>query len=340
MRALPVWSAVSAAVLTAALAAGAATRPALPSADQVLQAMLDAPGVVDYEGTKVMTVVRGHRAETVTVLEAYKRLGRLRLEFLSPEGVAGRLVVDDGAAAWQYEPSHHLVIQNPSFARPAVAPQAADVRRQSLVAVLGREEVIGRPAVVVVLEPRAGGPSRRYWVDEVTGVVLRTEERDAAGEVVFTSFFTRVGFGLNVPAALFRFTPPAGARIVPLYLSGDPMDSPQALAHLAGFPVAVPASLPFGYRFRTGTVTRRGPLVAATAVYTDGARTVTVFQAPAARFPLPPVGAPLPVGGRQGRVVEVGYFRVLLWQAGSTTAAVAGSLPDAALALVAEAVTP
>jgi hypothetical protein len=39
-------------------------------------------------------------------------------------------------------------------------------------------------------------------------------------------------------------------------------------------------------------------------------------------------------------VVDVGYFRVLLWQAGATTAAVAGSLPPHSLALVAEAISP
>jgi outer membrane lipoprotein-sorting protein len=331
---------VCVAALTAALAAAATATAPLPSADRILQAMLAAPDIIDYEGTKVMTAVRGPRAETVTVLEAYKRLGRLRLEFLSPQGVAGRLVVDDGAAAWQYEPAHHLVIQSPSFARPRPSPPAADVRRALLVAVLGREDVIGRPTVVVAAERRAGGPSRRYWVDEATGVVLRTEERDAAGQVVFTSFFTRIGFGLNVPTALFRFTPPAGARVLPLYLSGDPVDRPEDVARLAGVSVAVPASLPLGYRFRTAAVTRRGPLVTATLVYSDGVQTLTVFLTPASRFPVPAVGTVLPVGDREGRVVDVGYFRVLLWQAGATTAAVAGSLPPHSLALVAEAISP
>ncbi|MDQ7819423.1 MAG: sigma-E factor regulatory protein RseB domain-containing protein [Armatimonadota bacterium] len=331
--------AMAATLAGAVLAAASAASP-LPSADRVLEAMLAAPGVIDYEGTKVMTAVRGPRAETVTVLEAYKRLGRLRLEFLSPDGLAGRLVVDDGAVAWQYEPAHHLVIQNPSFARPAFSPSVADIRRASLVAVLGREEVIGRPAIVVALEPREGGASRRYWVDEATGVVLRTEERDVAGQVVFTSFFTRIGFGLNVPTALFRFTPPAGARILPLYVSGDPVASPDALARQAGLSRAVPAALPWGYRFRAGSVARRGALTLASAVYSDGARALTVFLAPAARWPVPQVGAPHPVAGRMGRIVDVGYFRVLLWQAGATTAAVAGSLPADALAVVAEALAP
>ncbi|HTE04179.1 MAG TPA: hypothetical protein VK739_08580 [bacterium] len=171
--------------LVAGLAApglGAPARSPIPAVDAVIAAMLGAPALVDYEGTKVLNAVRGDRAETVTALESYKRLGKLRVEYLSPDSVSGRLIVDDGASSWQYEPAYHLVIRGPSFVRPpGNAPQAQDVLRGSLMAVLGVDEVIGRQTVVVAMEPRAGGASRRYWVDQATGVVLRMEERDATG---------------------------------------------------------------------------------------------------------------------------------------------------------------
>src|SRR5712692_9478912 len=118
-RLIPVvWLATALAI--PGLRAGASA--SLPSARDVVTFMFAAPALVDYEATKVLTAVHEDRAETVTALESYKRLGKLRLEFLSPESVSGRLVVDDGASSWQYEPSYHLVIRVPSFVRPPSSP--------------------------------------------------------------------------------------------------------------------------------------------------------------------------------------------------------------------------
>src|SRR2546426_12755795 len=89
---------------------GAPARPPWPSAAAAGAAMLMAPALVDYEGTKVLSAVRGDRAETVTALESYKRLGKLGLELLSPESVSGRRVVDGGASSRQYGTSCDLVI--------------------------------------------------------------------------------------------------------------------------------------------------------------------------------------------------------------------------------------
>jgi len=319
---------------------GAPARPPWPSAAAVVAAMLTAPALVDYEGTKVLSAVRGDRAESVTALESYKRLGKLRLEFLSPESVSGRLIVDDGASSWQYEPSYHLVIRGPSFLRPPGSPaQAQDIFRGYLVAVLGAEEVIGRQTIVVAMEPRAGGAGRRYWVDQATGAVLRMEERDATGEIVFTSFFTRISFGLNLPSALFRFHLPAGARIISLFLSGDPVDSPAALRRQSGFGAAMPASLSYGYRFRDGTVSRYGALATSAATYTDGMDALTVYQTPSSKMAFPRVGMPVKLEAAEARLLDLGYVRVLIWQWRGITYALAGSLPAAALIVIADEMT-
>lgn len=316
---------------------GAPARPPLPSAAAVVTAMLAAPALVDYEGTKVLSAVRGERAETVTVLESYKRMGKLRLEFLSPESLGGRLIVDDGASSWQYEPSHHLVIQGPSFVHPSGGPTRGEgIRRASLIAVLGIEEVIGRQTIAIAIEPRAGGSSRRYWVDRVTGVTLRTEERDATGQIVFTSFFTRISFGLNLPAALFRFKTPSGARVISFPATGGSIKSPEELRHAAGFGVPLPLSLPYGYRFRHGGVSRHGALTASSATYTDGVRALTVFQTPSSRMAFPQVGVPVPLGAGDARALDLGYFRILVWRSRGTNVALAGNLPVAALVLIAE----
>jgi len=310
----------------------------LPTPETVIKAIVAAPALVDYEGTKVITAVRGSRVETVTVLESHKRPNALRLEFLSPESIGGRLLVDDGTAAWQYEPSLHMVIQGPSFAQVGVATQAIGSLAHYGGVVEGTEEVIGRPTVVLTFTPSAVGLSRRLWVDRATGVILRSEERTVREGVVFSALFTRISYSLNLPAALFAFRLPAGARSFSFYLAGDPITDLRQLRHQAGFPLRTPATLPMGYQYRQGTVARYGPVLAAMATYSDGASTLTIYQTPTSRMALPQSGEPIRLPEGDGRFLDLGYFRILMWESHGLRMAAVGPLPPASLAVIAQAV--
>jgi len=304
----------------------------VPDVEAILRTMLRAPAATDYEGTKVISTVRGRTAETVTMLESYKRLGRLRLEFLSPESVSGRLMVDDGRTSWQYEPAMHLVVEGPSFISGAGRPErAAAIARGYDVRVLGREEVIGRDTVVVSLAAGRSGSQRRLWVDEATGVPLRTEERDARGEIVFVSYFSRISYSLNLPAALFQFRRPAGARVVSFHLSGRPVASSRELLDLARSPIAVPTLLLGQYRFRDGRIAHHGAFSAVVSTYSDGIGVLTVFQTPSSRMAFPEVGVPIAFGKGSARFLDLGYFRVVLWQREGVNFAVLGTLPGTIL---------
>ncbi|HXF83432.1 MAG TPA: sigma-E factor regulatory protein RseB domain-containing protein [bacterium] len=313
-----------------------AERP-LPTPARILATMLAAPALIDYEGTKVISTVRGERAETVTILEASKRLGGLRLEFLSPESVSGRLIVDDGVTAWQYEPALHLVVRGPSFVQGAArAERAAEIASRYRARVLGREAVIGRTTVVLDLVPADEGV-RRLWIDEASGVVLRTEERDARGEILYVSYFSRISYSLNLPLALFRFRPPAGAKRVDFFLSGPAARSLEALRAQTGGSRMLRPRLLDRFAFREGRRVQHGAFSAVAATYTDGASVVTVFQTPTARMAFPAVGRLVSTAAGPARFLDVGYFRLLVWQAGEVTLAVIGNVPPAVLMRIAEA---
>lgn len=325
---------------SASLQARAPEAP-LPEAAVIVRTVLAAPALVDYEGTKVISTVRGERAETVTMLEAYKRLGRLRLEFLSPPSVAGRLIVDDGISTWQYEPALHTVIRGPSFVQGQARPERAEaILRRYRPAVLGRETVIGRPAVLLALDPGPGGSNRRLWVDETTGVVLRTEERDPRGEIVYVSYFSRISYSLNLPAALFTFRRPSGARLLSFHVAGRPARSLGDLRAMAEGAVVAPPLLLGRYAFRDGRLARHGAFAAAALSYTDGVGVVTVFQTPSSRMAFPQVGDPVSLRAGPGRFLDLGYFRVLMWRSGGTNFAVVGNVPRAVLVTVADDLRP
>ncbi|HYM90019.1 MAG TPA: hypothetical protein VEW91_00110, partial [bacterium] len=101
-------------VLVGAQGGLSAPVPVVPPA-AVLRMALDAPRVFDYEGTKIITVLRGGRTETITVAESHKRPDAVRLEYLSPEALAGRLIVDNGTITWHYEPRLNMAFEGPTL---------------------------------------------------------------------------------------------------------------------------------------------------------------------------------------------------------------------------------
>lgn len=330
--------------LPAALAVGRAAAQPDPdrflggvSLDQFLRHAMLAPQIVDYEGTKVISVLRGTTMESVTVSEAHKRPNRTRLEFLSPEAVAGRLVVDDGLQTWQYEPRLHVVIQGPSLAPPVEAPPARLTDRYE-ASVMGVEEVIGRLAVHVRLRPRGAGGERRLWIDRYTGVVLRSEDRDPVDGVVATSFFTRISYGLNFPAAMFLPRIPAGARVLSPAEAAGPVMPLQALERRVGYAVRAPAVLPSGFRLLGGEVVSAGFLRAVHLHYHDGTRALGLFIVPSRRLGPPRSEAPVPALGLHAAAIARGAVRMVQWEAGGLRYALVGPLPLADLVTLARAV--
>ncbi|MDR5683167.1 MAG: sigma-E factor regulatory protein RseB domain-containing protein [Armatimonadota bacterium] len=317
---------------------GAAAVPA-PSPLEILKNAVRAPEFLDYEGTKVITTQRGDAVESITVSEWHRHPHAYRFEYLAPKGIAGRVLIDDGEVSWHYEPSVHLAIRGPSLGRPEAAeldrlPENYNVR------LLGTDSVLGREAYLIALQPKRSGVERRFWVDRLTGLIVKSEESDRERGVFFTSTFVRISFSLNLPDAMFRFRLPAGARVLQLE-SGAP--APQRLSILeqrAGFRPVAPATLPHGYRYDRGGVSRFENLGAVVLRYTDGASSVSLFEMPANRMGMPPGGEPVRIGGLAGRFYQVGYFRVLMWERGGLHFAAVGSVPLEMLAAFAEGTDP
>lgn len=294
--------------------------------------------IVDYEGTKVLSVLRGEAMETVTLIETRKRPGRTRLEFLSPEGVAGRLVVDDGLQTWHYEPRLHTVFLGPSLAPPPEPPPVGWLANYHL-RLLGVEDVIGRRTALLSLRPRSGQGERRLWIDRTTGVALRAEERDPNDGLVMVAYFTRISFGLNVPSALFQMRPPAGARIIGQGGLPERLLALPDLERAVGFALSVPHTLPGGYSLRGGMPVRHGPLLTASLEYADGARSLVLFVVPAGRAGPPGRGTAVPLLGEGARAFGAGALRIISWEDGGRRLALAGTLPMADMLGIATALS-
>lgn len=313
----------------------AAQAPPPIDPSRVLQMALEAPRLIDYEGTKVIIALRNGRTETVTVAESHKRPSMVRLEYLSPEGVAGRLIVDNGTVAWHYEPSLNMAFQDQTVPDGLVSRDGTLLRRNYSLTFLGTDEVIGRQAYVIALDPKGAGVRRQLWVDRATGTVLRSEERDPSRGVLLTTYFSRISFSLNLPEALFQFRLPARARVFSMQtIQGDSM-SPAALEKRVGFHVLIPPVLPEGYTFRGGAVSRFGSLTSVYLRYSDGGNLISFFEAPAGAIGWPPSARSIRVADQTGRFLDLGYFRVLIWEQGGLRVTAVGTAPTATLVTVA-----
>jgi outer membrane lipoprotein-sorting protein len=317
--------------------AGAGINVAAPAIGpaRILQTALEAPRLVDYEGTKVITVLRGRGTETITVAESHKRPDATRLEYLSPEDLAGRLIVDNGTVAWHYEPRLNMAFEGPTLGGQALSRDLTMLLRNYRVTSLGVEDVIGRQAYVIALDPVRLGVRRQLWVDRATGTVLRSEERDPSRGVILSAYFSRISFSLNLPEAYFQFRMPGGARGFKMFTTEAGSMSPAALQARVRFPVLIPPALPEGYTFRGGALSRFGSLESVYLRYSNGGNLISFFEAPAGSIGWPSAGQPVTVEGQPARLVDLGYFRVLIWEQRGLRVTAVGTVPTETLRTVA-----
>jgi outer membrane lipoprotein carrier protein len=150
-----------------------------------------------------------------------RRPDKLAVRFQDPDGDR---IVADGTWLWLYLPSStpNQVIKR---AETAQGSGTVDFTAQFLdhpftkydIADGGADSVGGRPARLVMLTPRAGGPTEfsraKVWIDDGDGYIRQFEVSQTNG---VTRLVRLTSLQVNVPTddAAFHFVVPKGARIV------------------------------------------------------------------------------------------------------------------------------
>ena len=254
-----------------------------------------------YSGTQVVMSWRpdGDSARLVDVRQWAdgRRVETLRdaADALAPAGAAG-------ASGSSTSPASRTTSASRGAAEQALSLRALDVLAASYqLRVTGRSWVAGRVATVVTVL-RGDAVAARLWVDDRTGLLLRQEVNDAAGNVrrMFAFIEMRPGSPdatVAVPSALTadRRIPDAGpsraravtgafVRTPPLLQRSQPSAWQRAASdsQRRGWCASVecPDALPAGYRLLD---VRRGAAAGAPVVqlvYSDGLSSISVFQQP------------------------------------------------------------
>jgi outer membrane lipoprotein carrier protein len=148
-----------------------------------------------------------------------RRPDRILLKFSEP---AGDVIAGDGTYFWVYYPS---VDAQQVMRAPAEQAGSGGVDLQAQFVgdpvqrfdydMHGQENVDGRPAHVLTMVPKgdAGYEKLKVWVDTRDSLVRRFELTEPNGAV--RRFDLRdLQLNTNLADSLFRFTPPAGARVI------------------------------------------------------------------------------------------------------------------------------
>lgn len=291
-----------------------------------------------YTGT-VTTAVFYMGREFRTQSAVLHRGGEERIKYLSGP-VAGVLVVARRGETRTYQPgARQVIVSRAPGGRSDGA--ALDLLLANYAASLaGSGRVAGRSADIVAVTPRRrGNPSKKLWIDRGTGVILRSEDRSASGELRSRTEFTAIRCGASAPSAAFEPT----ADIGPAWTTKErDRELTQAeLQKAVGLRVVPPQYLPPGYvpdGMNVYSCACGCGHKAAHLRYTDGLNSISVFETPAH----PACGSAAcsvhcPTTGRC-QVRDARQARVATASSGTRSIVVVADLPEEEIARVAKSI--
>ncbi len=130
-------------------------------------------------------------------------------------------IVSDGESLWLYAPS---TARGQAYKMPRAAGQGMDLAstvlrdpaRRYTVTSAGDTTLDGIAVLAVRLVPRAQATAFQratLWLDSRDALVRRAEFTEASG-LIRTLHFTNIRLGSSLPRDVFKFTPPAGVRVI------------------------------------------------------------------------------------------------------------------------------
>lgn len=241
-----------------------------------------------YKATQVIILWSGRGAKANIARVVRDGTSRVRIEYLPSASSPYQLVICDGNKTWSYVPSKKLAVvqrfnlrlRGPQLPGDEFSQQNLDLLQRNYdVRLLGQALVASREAYSILLLPRhSGNPERRVWIDSQKPLVLRVEEYNSRGELMFLSYYAQITFLADIPDSMFEFAPPEGTRVL-----AEPdlpeLVPPHALRAALGGDILIPSFSAEGYVLEGGAIARLGDMECIHLQYFDGLGTVSFFQA-------------------------------------------------------------
>lgn len=217
-----------------------------------------------------------------------------RIEFLSPPRMNGEIILQNGGRFLHYKPSDRVILEG------VASPEAflGQVRhilggiKEGRITVLtvGSQVIAEQNASIVEIRTPEGG--WRLWIDDKTGVRLKSEQLNAQGAVTVTSYFTKIDYAPTFDPSAFTPGSLPRARHEASLPSGPPLATVQAAQQQVDYTIREPA-LPTGFRLGGVWVVELPGAKVTVLRYTDGPNNLTLFEQRSRQKAVPGSAQPL-----------------------------------------------
>ena len=278
-----------------------------PRAVRLLADAVEAGRTADYVGTQLVMLWAGDQERSATVQVAHRA------------GSGSLIQVEETATT----PGHRTF--EPERVASASTAGLSDqvlglVARNYVVSLEAGEEVIGRPADVVVVRRPDGTPAQRLWIDRDSHLVLRRKFYDSAGGLVRQTAFV----ALRRERPTFAEPLPVGEVTQGAVQVGDKAATNDGRWRL-------PDNAPVGMVALDSSVRGSGADAVLRVTYSDGLGTLSLFEQPGR------LDADGLAGWTRGEVAGVpvwvsrGYPRRIVWSGGDRVYTVVAECHDPAV---------
>jgi negative regulator of sigma E activity len=263
--------------------------------------------------------------------------------YLAPDSLYGDSIIGRGDTSYSVDPHKHeiVVVHDDALDDQVAMDDNFGLLLHNYRAVVGPEDnVAGHKAIDVLLVNKYTGETvMRIAVDAQTKLVLEKDRYAPSGSVAHQMRFEQITFTNALPAQLFQI-PSAGFVKREGAGHGLPSNDLEAVVRAAGFNAAGPKYLPDGFLPVTGDVSDIKGVRTLHVLYSDGLRTVSLFEnARGAAVDMSKYTVhTTKVRSGSAQYVEDGPTTLLTWAAGSRHFALVGELSRAELVRIASSV--
>jgi len=314
----------------AASLALANAKPAHRGHDELLVAAMSAPSTVSYTG--VVQVVRiGNSASQAAVYRVEHRAPDLtRRTYTSPSSLLGDSLVSNGDLSFSIDPKRRRIVEMRSDAveeTVALSANLALLRENYDVVSKGNETYAGRRAVdLVLMNKHTRRPTMLVRIDRDSDIVLDKEEFGADGSLVSELRFEEIRYATAIPQSDFAL--PKTYSLVRGPAFAEPSENLTSVVRSAGFSAREPRALADGFSPIEGNLVQMRGIVTLHVLYSDGIRTVSLFEnAKASTLDVARLNPrDLQVGGHDAEYAEDGPAALLAWNDGALYYTLVGEL--------------
>ena len=309
----------------------------------LLSQVLAAPATVSYSGV-VETVRMEGRASVASIYRVEHRAPDLtRRTYSSPSRFLGDSEIVKGSLKFSVDGKNHRIVVTRSdptlMDGSALRDLEALIRANYRTVWRGNGTFGGRPTVdALLINKHTNRPTMFVRIDRETKIVLDKQEFSAGGALIGETRLNHVRYASVSPTV---FDLPKGYAIVQPQRANGSSDDPDRVVSDAGFAARKPA-LPDGFSALDGDLVELHGIRAVQLLYSDGIRTVSLFETATAVTPdmAPFHPDALDIGGRPAQYAQDGSVALLTWNDGTLYYTLVGELSQTELQHIATAITP